>query len=168
MSFTKKIVNWARVKSPWVLHFNTGACNACDIEIIAALTPRYDVERFGVQLKATPRHADILLCSGPVTKQVAPRLKRIYEQMAEPKFVVVVGTCACSGGVFDGCYNVESGIDAVLPVSAYIPGCPASPKAIIDGVVKLLKTMEEKGARSLLPANNRRIISNLEHKRQDG
>jgi len=168
MKFVKKIVNWARVKSPWVLHFNTGACNACDIEIIAALTPRYDLERFGVQLKATPRHADILLCSGPVTKQVTPRLLRIYEQMAEPKFVVVVGTCACSGGVFDGCYNVESGIDAVLPVSAYIPGCPASPKAIIDGVVKLLKTMEEKGVRSLLPPNNRRIISNLEHKRQDG
>ena len=142
MRFAKKIINWARVKSPWVLHFNTGACNACDIEIIAALTPRYDVERFGVQLKATPRHADILLCSGPVTKQVAPRLKRIYEQMPEPKFVVVVGTCACSGGVFDGCYNVESGIDAVLPVSAYIPGCPASPKAIIDGVVKLLASIE--------------------------
>ena len=121
-----------------------------------------------MQLKATPRHADILLCSGPVTKQVTPRLLRIYEQMAEPKFVVVVGTCACSGGVFDGCYNVESGIDAVLPVSAYIPGCPASPKAIIDGVVKLLKTMEEKGVRSLLPSNNRRIISNFEHERQDG
>jgi len=144
MRFAKKIINWARIKSPWVLHFNTGACNACDIEIIAALTPRYDLERFGVQLKGTPRHADVLLCSGPVTKQVAPRLKRIYDQMPEPKFVVVVGTCACSGGVFDGCYNVESGIDAVLPVSAYIPGCPASPKAIIDGVVKLLKSIEEK------------------------
>ena len=155
MGFAKKIISWARVKSPWVLHFNTGACNACDIEIIAALTPRYDVERFGVQLKGTPRHADILLCSGPVTKQVAPRLKRIYEQMPEPKFVVVVGTCACSGGVFDGCYNVESGIDAVLPVSAYIPGCPASPKAIIDGVVKLLKSIEEKGVRASLPKNIR-------------
>ncbi len=151
MRFAKKIINWARVKSPWVLHFNTGACNACDIEIIAALTPRYDLERFGVQLKATPRHADILLCSGPVTKQVAPRLKKIYEQMPEPKFVVVVGTCACSGGVFDGCYNVESGIDAVLPVSAYIPGCPVSPNALIDGITKLLKSMEEKGVRASLP-----------------
>ena len=151
MGFAKKIINWARVKSPWVLHFNTGACNACDIEIIAALTPRYDLERFGVQLKATPRHADILLCSGPVTKQVAPRLKKIYEQMPEPKFVVVVGTCACSGGVFDGCYNVESGIDAVLPVAAYIPGCPVSPKALIDGIVKLLKSVEDKGVRASLP-----------------
>ena len=144
MKTINKIVNWARIKSPWILHFNTGACNACDIEIVAALTPRYDMERFGVQLKGTPRHADILVCSGPVTGQVKDRLKRIYEQMPEPKFVVAVGTCSCSGGVFAGCYNVESGIDAVIPVSAYIPGCPASPKAIIDGVVKLLKSLEEK------------------------
>ncbi len=144
MGVVSKLVNWSRLKSPWLLHFNTGACNACDIEIVAALTPTYDIERFGAQLKGTPRHADILLCSGPVTKKIAPRLRRIYCQMPEPKFVVVVGTCACSGGVFDGCYNVESGIDAVLPVSAYIPGCPASPKAIIDGVVKLLTSLEQK------------------------
>jgi len=144
MSVAKKIVTWARIKSPWILHFNTGACNACDIEIIAALTPRYDLERFGVQLKAVPRHADILVCSGPVTKQVEDRLVRIYEQMAEPKFVVAVGTCACSGGVFKGCYNIKAGINAVIPVSAYIPGCPASPKAIMDGVVKLLTSLEEK------------------------
>jgi NADH-quinone oxidoreductase B subunit len=137
-----KIITWSRIKSPWVLHFNTGACNACDIEIIAALTPTYDLERFGVILKATPRHADVLLCSGPVTKQIEDRLIRIYEQMLEPKFVVAVGTCACSGGVFKGCYNVDGGIDSVLPVAAYIPGCPASPKAIIDGVVKLLGSLE--------------------------
>jgi len=142
MEVIDKIVTWARVKSPWVLHFNTGACNACDIEIVAALTPLYDLERFGVLLKATPRHADILLCSGPVTRQVGDRLVRIYEQMAEPKFVVAVGTCATSGGVFKGCYNVKSGIDKVIPVSAYIPGCPASPKAIIDGVTKLLAKIE--------------------------
>ncbi|MDD2927579.1 MAG: NADH-quinone oxidoreductase subunit B family protein [Candidatus Omnitrophica bacterium] len=144
MSLTKKIVTWARIKSPWILHFNTGACNACDIELIAALTPRYDLERFGVILKGTPRHADILVCSGPVTKQIEDRLRRIYEQMPEPKFVVALGTCACSGGVFDGCYNVDSGIDKVIPVSAYIPGCPASPKALIDGVAKLLTSLEEK------------------------
>jgi NADH-quinone oxidoreductase B subunit len=139
----EKLVNWSRLKSPWVLHFNTGACNACDIEIIAALTPRFDLERFGVQLKATPRHADILLCSGPVTRQIRERLVRIYEQMPEPKFVVAIGTCATSGGIFHGLYNVEGGIDQVIPVDAYIPGCPASPQAIIDGVVKLLKKLEE-------------------------
>ena len=144
MKLIKKIVNWSRIKSPWILHFNTGACNACDIEIIATLTPRYDLERFGVQLKATPRHADILVCSGPVTRQTADRVIRIYEQMPEPKFVIAVGSCACSGGVFNGCYNIEGGIDSIIPVSAYIPGCPASPQAIIDGAVKLLSSLEEK------------------------
>ena len=142
MPVIQRVVTWARIKSPWILHFNSGACNACDIEIIAALTPKYDIERFGIQLKATPRHADVLVCSGPVTRQIQDRLVRIYEQMAEPKFVVACGTCACSGGVFQGCYNVMQGVDAVLPVSAYIPGCPASPPAIIDGVVKLLKSLE--------------------------
>jgi NADH-quinone oxidoreductase B subunit len=142
MGLTKKIVTWARIKSPWIIHFNTGACNACDIEIIAALTPRYDLERFGVLLKGTPRHADILVCSGPVTRQIEDRLIRIYEQMAEPKFVIAVGSCACSGGVFSGCYNVKGGINSTIPVSAYIPGCPASPKAIIDGAVKLLASLK--------------------------
>ncbi|MDD4894088.1 MAG: NADH-quinone oxidoreductase subunit B family protein [Candidatus Omnitrophica bacterium] len=144
MSTVSNIVNWARIKSPWLLHFNTGACNACDIEIIAALTPRYDLERFGIQLKGTPRHADILVCSGPVTRQIEDRLVRIYEQMPEPKFVIAVGTCSCTGGVFKGCYNVKAGIDSAIPVAAYIPGCPASPKAIIDGVVKLLSSLKEK------------------------
>ncbi|MGO8705411.1 MAG: NADH-quinone oxidoreductase subunit B family protein [Candidatus Brocadiia bacterium] len=143
MPVLQRVVTWARIKSPWILHFNSGACNACDIEIIAALTPRYDIERFGIQLKATPRHADVLVCSGPVTRQIQDRIVRIYEQMAEPKFVVACGTCACSGGVFQGCYNVLQGVDAVIPVSAYIPGCPASPPAIIDGVVKLLKSLEQ-------------------------
>jgi len=147
MGVLTKAVNWARIKSPWILHFNTGACNACDIEIIATLTPRYDLERFGVQLKGTPRHADVLVCSGPVTRQIKDRLVRIYEQMPEPKFVVAVGTCACSGGVFQDCYNVMSGINAVIPVSLFIPGCPASPKAIIDGVVKLLQSLEESEAK---------------------
>ena len=144
MKVIDKIINWGRRKSPWIIHFNTGACNACDIEIIAALTPLYDVERFGIILKGTPRQADVLVCSGPVTREVECRLKRIYEQMPEPKFVLAIGTCSCSGGVFKGCYNIKGGIDAVIPVSAYIPGCPASPKAIIDGVVKLLKSLEAK------------------------
>jgi NADH-quinone oxidoreductase B subunit len=143
MSVISKMVTWSRMKSPWIIHFNTGACNACDIEIIAALTPRYDLERFGVQLKGTPRHADVLVCSGPVTRQIEDRLKRIYDQMAEPKFVIAVGTCACSGGVFNGCYNILGGIDKTIPVSMYIPGCPASPKAIMDGAVKLLASLEE-------------------------
>lgn len=142
-----KVVTWARTKSPWVIHFNTGSCNACDIEIVAALTPVFDIERFGILAKGTPRHADVLLCSGAVTRQIEDRLVRIYEQMPEPKFVVAVGTCACSGGVFYQCHNVKGGIDTVIPVSAYIPGCPARPEAIIDGVVKLLQSFEESEAK---------------------
>ncbi|HVO77056.1 MAG TPA: NADH-quinone oxidoreductase subunit B family protein [Candidatus Bathyarchaeia archaeon] len=155
----KKLVTWARIKSPWIIHFNTGACNACDIEIVAALTPRFDIERFGILLKGTPRHADVLVCSGPVTRQIQDRLVRIYEQMPEPKFVVAVGTCSCSGGVFAGCYNVRGGIDAVLPVSVYIPGCPASPAAIIDGVVKLLTSLEGKKLLATGPERGATVLS---------
>jgi NADH-quinone oxidoreductase B subunit len=142
MSLISRAVNWSRIKSPWILHFNTGACNACDIEILAALTPRFDLERFGILLRSTPRHADVLVCSGPVTRQARDRLVRIYEQLPEPKFVVSVGSCSCSGGVFDGCYNMLGGVNEVIPVSAFIPGCPARPEAIIDGVVKLLGSLQ--------------------------
>lgn len=136
------IKTWARVKSPWVLHFNSGACNGCDIELVAILTPKYDVERFGVKLEPSPRHADVLLVTGCVTVQIAERLKRIYEQMPEPKFVVAIGACACSGGVFAGNYSVVGGVDKVIPVNAYIPGCPPRPEALLDGVVKLLTALE--------------------------
>ena len=142
MKIKDKIILWSRLKSPWILHFNTGACNGCHIEIVDALTPKYDLERFGVVLKPTPRHADIMVVSGPLTRQQVKRIKRIYEQMPEPKFVMAVGTCACSGGVFDGCYSVVSGIDKVIPVSIYIPGCPVRPEAVIDGAVKLLGALE--------------------------
>jgi NADH-quinone oxidoreductase B subunit len=142
----KGLKTWARVNSPWVLHFNSGSCNGCDIEILSTLTPRYDLERMGVKLQASPRHADILLTTGAVTRQARERLVRIYEQMHEPKFVIAIGSCAISGGVFEGCYNVMGGIDQVIPVNAYIPGCPPRPEAIIYGVVKLLN--------SLLPAGS--------------
>jgi NADH-quinone oxidoreductase B subunit len=136
-----KLTRWSRIKSPWILHLNTGACNACDIEIIAALTPRFDLERFGVLLKATPRHADVIIATGPVTRQTRDRIIRIYEQMPDPKFVVAVGACAMSGCVYRGAYNVMGGLDQVIPVTAYVPGCPARPDAILDGVVKLLGTL---------------------------
>lgn len=137
----ERVKTWARLNSPWVLHFNTGSCNGCDIEILATLTPRYDLERFGVKLKGSPRHADVLLCTGPVTAQARDRLVRIHAQMHDPKFVVAIGSCALSGGAFRGCYNVAGGIDQVIPVNAYIPGCPPRPEAIIDGVVKLLMSL---------------------------
>ena len=137
-----QVKTWARVNSPWAIHFNSGSCNGCDIEILATLTPRYDMERFGVKLQGSPRHADILICTGPVTRQARERLIRIYEQMPDPKFVVAVGSCALTGGAFQGCYNVMGGIDQVIPVDAYIPGCPPRPEAIIDGLVKLLDSLK--------------------------
>jgi Ni,Fe-hydrogenase III small subunit len=130
----KRLVKWARVKSPWILHMNCGSCNGCDIEILAALIPRLDVERFGVLLKGSPRHADVLICTGPVTKQ-----------MPEPKFVVVVGQCGSSGGIYHGAYGVEGGVDTVIPVNAYIPGCPPRPDAIADGLIKLLASINNGG-----------------------
>jgi NADH-quinone oxidoreductase B subunit len=136
-----RLVRWSRIKSPWILHLNSGACNACDIEIVAALTPRFDVERFGVLLKGTPRHADVIIATGPVTRQIKDRIIRIYEQTPEPKFVVAVGACAMSGCVYRGAYNSLGGLDQVIPVTAYVPGCPARPDAILDGVVKLLGTL---------------------------
>lgn len=138
-----KLVSWAIRKSPWIIHFNAGGCNGCDIEILDALTPRFDLERFGVVLKGTPRHADVLVVSGPANKQIEKRLKRIYDQMPKPKFVVACGSCAISGGVFRRCYNTRGGADEILPVTAYIPGCPPRPDAIIQGVAALVGKLEQ-------------------------
>jgi NADH-quinone oxidoreductase B subunit len=136
-----RVVRWARRKSPWVLHFNSGGCNGCDIEFLDALTPRYDVERLGILKEASPRHADILVCTGPVTTKSRDRLLRIYHQMPEPKWVVALGACAISGGIVADSYNVEGGVDSILPVAAYIPGCPCRPEAIIAGLVELLESL---------------------------
>lgn len=149
------IKTWARTSSPWILHFNSGSCNGCDIEILATLAPRYDLERFGVKLQASPRQADILICTGPVTRQARERLIRIYEQMPDPKYVVAVGSCALTGGVFRGGYNVLNGIDQVIPVDAYIPGCPPRPEAIIDGLVKLLDSIHLQGVQGKKKATNK-------------
>jgi NADH-quinone oxidoreductase B subunit len=137
-SLLDRVELWSRTNSPWIIHFNSGSCNGCDIEILATLTPRYDVERFGVKLQGSPRHADILVCTGPVTRQALEALKRTYEQMPEPKFVIAVGSCALSCGVFQGCPNVVGPIDQIIPVDVYVPGCPPRPEAIISGVVSLL------------------------------
>lgn len=135
------VVQWARVHSPWILHFNTGSCNGCDIELLAALTPRYDVERLGIKLQASPRQADVLICTGPVTRQARDRLLRIYAQMPEPRFVIGLGSCALSCGVFHDCYNVVGPLDSLIPVDVYVPGCPPRPEAIIYGVVELLNKL---------------------------
>ena len=148
----EQIKTWARVNSPWAIHYNSGSCNGCDIEILATLTPRYDLERLGIKLQGSPRHADILICTGPVSLQSRDRLRRIYEQMPEPKFVVAVGSCGISGGAFQGCYNVVGSIGEVIPVDAYVPGCPPRPEAIIYGVVALLQSLQKKAPAPVQPA----------------
>lgn len=144
MSLIQKAINWGIRKSPWIIHFNAGACNGCDIEIIDALTPRYDLERVGILKQGSPRQADILVCTGAVTLQTRERLIQIYEQMSEPKFVIAIGTCACTGGIFDGCYCVTGGIDSVIPVDLYLPGCAVRPEALISAIDKLLDTLKDK------------------------
>jgi membrane-bound hydrogenase subunit mbhJ len=123
-------------KSPWVYHLNTGSCNGCDIEIVAALTPRYDAERAGVKLVGSPKLADILLVTGPVTLQMEKRARNIYDQVPHPKAVACVGVCGSTSGVFDGAYSIVGGVDKVLPVDIYVTGCPPRPEAIILGVLK--------------------------------
>jgi ech hydrogenase subunit C len=131
-------------KSPWIIHYDGSSCNGCDIEVLACLTPMYDVERFGVINTGNPKHADILLVTGSVNEQNAPVLKQIYDQMAEPKVVCAIGICALSGGVFSECYNVKGGVDKVIPVDIYVPGCAARPEAIMDGVVQATQLLKEK------------------------
>ncbi|NJE01934.1 NADH-quinone oxidoreductase subunit B family protein [Thermococcus sp. JdF3] len=136
-----KLTNFKR--SLWVFHASGGSCNACDIEIIASLTPRYDVERFGIKLVGSPRHADVLLVTGAIPRDFADKLRRIYEQMPDPKAVVVVGNCGTTGGVFYDSYNIAGPIDEIIPVDVYVPGCPPRPEAIIDGVVKAWLKIEK-------------------------
>ncbi|MDY0116637.1 MAG: NADH-quinone oxidoreductase subunit B family protein [Sulfurimonadaceae bacterium] len=140
-----------RKKSPWILHYNAGSCNGCDIEILACLGPRYDLERFGVINTGNPKQSDIFLVTGPVTMRSRERLIELYTQMPEPKVVVAVGSCACTGGVFRDMYNVEDGIDRYIPVDVYIPGCASSPELIIDGVVQGLAVLEKKTKNMEIP-----------------
>lgn len=131
-------------KSPWVVHYDGSSCNGCDIEVLATLMPRYDAERFGIINTGNPKHADVFLVTGSVNEQNKEVVKQIYEQMPEPKVVAAVGICACNGGVFKECYNILGGVDTVIPVDVYVPGCAARPEAIIDAVVKALAVLDKK------------------------
>lgn len=125
-------------KSLWLFHFGGASCNNCDIEILDCLTPRYDVERFGMQLVGSIRHADVLLISGSINQKDKVRLLELYRQAPKPILVVAVGACSCTGGIFaEG--NVFAGpVDRIIPVDVYIPGCPPKPEAIIGGIVNLI------------------------------
>jgi membrane-bound hydrogenase subunit mbhJ len=129
-------------RSLWVFHVNSGSCNGCEIEIVATITPRYDPERFGIKLVGTPRHADVLLITGPVTKKMKEKVLRVYHQTPDPKLVMSIGTCGTSGSPFYESYTLDGPVDDVVPVDVYVPGCPPRPEAIIHGVVTALKKLE--------------------------
>ena len=133
-----KALDWCFKKSIWVYHVNAGGCNGCDIEILDALTPYYDVERFGIKLVHTPRHADALLVAGPVTRQVRDRVLNVYEATPDPKLVIGVGSCAMGGGIWHNSYATLGGLGNILSVAIYVPGCPPRPEAILYGVAQAL------------------------------
>ena len=138
---------WSLEKSIWVFHVNTGACNNCDIEIVACLTPKFDVERLGIKLVGSPRHADALLVTGGVTAQAAPRLREVYYQTPKPCVVIAIGACACDKGIFSTGYHMVGPVDKIIKeidpnaIIAYVPGCPPKPEAMISGVVKALAVL---------------------------
>ncbi|MCH7859474.1 MAG: NADH-quinone oxidoreductase subunit B [Candidatus Marinimicrobia bacterium] len=139
-----QLVNWARKNSLWPMPFGT-AC--CGIELMSVLASRHDIARFGAEaIRFSPRQSDLLLVAGRISIKMMPVLTRIYEQMPEPKWIISMGACASSGGVFDT-YSVIQGIDQFLPVDVYIPGCPPRPEAILDGLIKLQKVIERDSLR---------------------
>lgn len=149
MDIIKAFIRKSRAKSPWLLHFDCGSCNGCDIEVLACLTPVYDIERFGIINVGNPKHADLLLVTGTVNHRNKKVLANLAKQMPEPKIVVALGACGLTGGIFREAYNVIGGVDKIIPVDVYVPGCPPKPEAIIDGVVTgLEKFAQKKGDKS--------------------
>lgn len=140
----EKLVEKCRTKSPWLYHINTGSCNGCDIELVSLLGPRYDVERLGVKLTGSPRHADIVVITGPVTTQSRDRMLRVLSQVPDPKVIVSLGSCPMSCNVFKGSYSVDGPLDKWTHVDVSVGGCPPKPEAIIDGIVKALEVLNEK------------------------
>jgi ech hydrogenase subunit C len=154
----KRILQRSRIKSPWLLHYDCSSCNGCDIEVLACLTPLYDIERFGIVNMGNPMHADILLVTGTANHRNKKILRNLYDQMPEPKAVIAIGACALSGGVFRETYNVVGGVDKVIPVDVYVPGCAAKPEAIIDGVVLGLEKFKQKLDRTVANKQDAREV----------
>jgi len=131
-------------KSIYVFHLSSGSCNNCDIEILDCLTPRFDLERFGIVLVGSIKHADAMLCTGSANKMTVPIIKKLYDQMPKPGFVIAYGACGSSRGLFKDSYNTGAPLDEIIPVDAYIPGCPPKPEATIGALVKLIGKIKAK------------------------
>ncbi|HML22459.1 MAG TPA: NADH-quinone oxidoreductase subunit NuoB [Aggregatilinea sp.] len=144
MKLLTPLIARSRVKSPWVYCANSGSCNGCDIEIAAALSPRYDAEQTGALRQGSPKHADILIVTGPVTLRAGAAIRDIYDQMPSPKAVVAVGSCPASGGVFSGSPTVEAPLGDIIPVDVYVPGCPPRPQEILRGVIQAAGKLNDK------------------------
>lgn len=138
------IIEKGRGKSPWVYHLNTGSCNGCDIELVALLGPRYDVERFGIKLTGSPRHADIVLVTGPVTTQSRERMLRVLSQVPEPKVIVSIGACPATTHVFKGSYSVDGPLDKWTKVDVAVAGCSPKPEAIIKGILEAVEILKNR------------------------
>ncbi len=143
MNLFERMILKARRRSPWLFHVNTGSCNGCDIELVACLTPRYDVEQYGIRLEGSPRHADILVVSGPVTRNSLQALKTVYDQVLDPKVVVAIGSCPASCNVFAGSPVVVGPLDRHIPVHVYVPGCPPRPEMIIEGIARAVDLLAQ-------------------------
>tara|TARA_Y100000590_G_scaffold399306_2_gene482429 strand:+ start:16630 stop:17193 length:564 start_codon:yes stop_codon:yes gene_type:complete len=153
-----KLVNWARATSPWYFQFGL-AC--CAIEMMATAASRHDLERIGMMPRSSPRQADVMIVAGTVTLKMATRVKKLYEQMADPKYVVSMGSCATSGGPYwQYGYHVLKGVDLVVPVDVYIPGCPPRPEALIEGLLKLQEQiLQERPMQDTVSKNIRDLFS---------
>src|SRR3954464_8988958 len=139
-----QVIGLARANSLWPLPFATSCCG---IEFMATMASHYDLARFGMErLSFSPRQADLLMVMGTIAKKMGPTLRQVYEQMAEPRWVLSVGACACSGGIFDT-YSVLQGIDRIIPVDVYVPGCPPRPEQIIDGIMRIQSLVESESLR---------------------
>lgn len=138
MNILNKLMHRSRCKSPSLFHLNTGSCNGCDIELVTCLSPRYDVEQLGIHLEGSPRHADILCVTGPVTRATLEAVKTVYAQVCEPKAVVALGSCPASCNVFAGSPVIDGPLDRIIPVDVYVPGCPPRPHAIIGGIAQAI------------------------------
>jgi membrane-bound hydrogenase subunit mbhJ len=144
MSIFDGLIKKARLKSPWFYCVNSGSCNGCDIEVGASLCPRYDPEQIGGLRQGSPKHADILLVTGPVTLRTRQALVSIYEQMPSPKAVVAVGSCPVSGNVFVGSPTITAPLDQVVPVDVYVPGCPPRPQDLVEGIMKATEILAQR------------------------
>ena len=139
----ENLINWARAGSPWYFQFGL-AC--CAMEMIAAAGPRHDLTRFGAIPRATPRQSDVMIVAGTLTNKMAPALRKVYDQMPEPRYVISMGSCANGGGYYHYSYSVVRGCDRIVPVDIYVPGCPPSAEALLYGILQLQKKIRREGS----------------------